>query len=224
MKILSYILILIISLPTLFIVSCDNNKSDDKTPPKVSDVSLNMNDSISFLLKERRIIIELNDTLSTNHQIDTLIIGHKIRFRGTFTDDVALSTAFFHIWGDTLNRQVQDTAYNMKRLIPTFMYGKQEAKIGKMGIVLIDSITRVMKRINSSVILPVIESDITPNDQYYFKVICADAAGNQDTINYAKHPVVIFHRKTIIEAFLKDSTAFKFTSKPEEKEEDKEKK
>lgn len=218
MKRLNYILILLVSLSILLVQSCGEDNSNDTTPPKVANVRFNVNDTLELIHEGKNIIIELNDSIHGSLETDTVVIGKRLRFRGLFTDDQSLSTAYFHIWGDTVVVNNVDTAYNMKKLMPLYMFGQTEYNVDSMGIILVDPLPVLLMRRGSSVSLKVRESsEITPTEDqknYEFSIKCTDAAGNEDVSSYFRHPINLYHRKTIIDGFRANPSAFRYRDKP----------
>lgn len=208
MKKLNYIILSLLGL-ALLIVSCGEDKNNDHTPPRVFDVRFNVNDTIKYKNEGgKEIIIILNDSTKSRNEStedDILVFGKPIRFRGRFTDDVGLSSAYVRIWGDTaLNdlipaKEVLDTCYNMRRGLQVYMYGMTEKIVDSMGHALMDNLVDTYQRKNIGGSLPIRQSgQAGPNDLYYFRVACADMAGNLSIDDYYKHPITILTRDSVI--------------------------
>lgn len=180
----------------LFAISCGSDKLDDSTPPTISDVRFNVNDTIQYDDNGVKKFLTLNDSLKDLSETDTLVIGKRLRFTGHFADDLGLSTAFFHIWGDTLTINDENASYNMKRLMPIYMYGQTEMTVVAPGIILADPLPFTVKSKDMQKDLTVRSSSAT--EKYYFSIRCSDTVGNIDSTSYRKHPITLLTRAQVI--------------------------
>lgn len=216
MKKLNYIILSIFVL-TLLVVSCGEDKNNDHTPPQIFDVRFNVNDTIKYKGDdELEKTIVLNDSVkgNTSTEDDILVIGKPIKFRGRFTDNVGLSSAYVRIWGDSaLNnlippKEVTDTCYNMRRGLQSYMYGMTEKVIDSMGFMLMDKLVDTYTRRNSTMVLDIRQSGqkgakVDAEEEYYFRVMCLDMAGNVNDTDYHKHPITILTRDSVIAYYKK---------------------
>lgn len=209
MKKINYLLIAILSLAA---IACGEIGSDDATPPVISDVRVFVRDTIRYQNSSGAwVTISLNDSTKgfTENDEEFLVIGKSVSFKGRFTDDEALSSAYLHIWGDTCQTvesydEVTDTCYHVRRLLPIYMSGEKEKVVDSLGLKIIERVdstyTRRMSDRNKTLTVQVRQSlQRGDDDVYYFSVHCTDMKGNLDVENFKKRPMNIFSRKTIIE-------------------------
>ena len=215
MKKLTYIFVLSITLSMLFVVSCGEDKSNDTTPPRVFDVRFNVNDTILFMDNGVQKKITLNDTSEVRNSLepDILVIGKRIRFRGSFSDDQGLSTAYIKFWGDSSQvdfATTTDTCFQLRRLMSINMFGSTETRVGGMGLTILDRLPEQQRRESGTKYerkeLNVRHSGQRGDeDNYYFSVLCVDVAGNEDVTSYSGHPIMIHHRDSIINEWKKNN-------------------
>ncbi len=208
MKKINYLLIAILSLAA---IACGEIGSDDATPPVISDVRVFVRDTIRYESSPGQwVTITLNDSTKgfTENDEEFLVIGKSVSFKGRFTDDEALSSAYLHIWGDTCQSvpydEVTDTCYHVRRLLPIYMSGEKEKVVDGLGLRIIERVestyTRRMSDRDKTLTLQVRESkERGEKDVYKFSVHCSDMKGNLDKVNFKEKPMNIFSRKTIIE-------------------------
>lgn len=222
MKKINYIFLSLFTLIILstVLLSCSDEKSGDNTPPTIEDVRFNVSDTILYKNEITGVVdtIRLNDPSKGSLNTDILIIGKPIRFTGRFADNEGLSNAFIHIWGDSTHineagekiswKEGVDTCYQLKEILPFYMFGEQEYIIDSMGFVISNTLDSVLTRKTSNneyaARLPVRETtERNDKDVYYFSIRCTDRVGNVNVETYNKYPITVMKRKTYIEKYLK---------------------
>lgn len=189
MRKFSLLIVLFILIQGIYFSSCakdDNDDDDDR--PKVEYAHINVNDTL--YVADRNVTIKLNDSLSLNHEIDTLTIGKWVYINAGFHDDKGLST--FKV--ETTLRYVSKTGTEDEKILDTLfvklgrnIFGKDTIKVAQNRLMQIpDTITRKYNNIP-------VKLGLVPND-YSFKVVCLDISGKRDSIQF---PVRVLHRKTI---------------------------
>ncbi|MFV0417644.1 MAG: hypothetical protein ACK5KT_02770 [Dysgonomonas sp.] len=187
-------IILLLLVPTLYFSSCaeDENK-DDNESPKIVYAHINVNDTLyvtDTVYSKQEVTLKLNDSLSLNHEIDTLTIGKWVYVNAEFRDDKSLST--FKV-ETTLRYKSKAGTGDDKTLDTLFVklgrniFGKDTIQVAQNRLMQIpDTITRKYNNIP-------VKMGLVPND-YQFKVVCLDASGKRDSIQF---PVRLLFRKTI---------------------------
>ncbi len=189
MKILNYIILFAILGSTLLNMACDDLKSNDRTPPTISSITFNRNDTIYFLKdkvqakKEKKYVVLNNTSKGPSILPDTIVMGSPLTISCLLTDEGdGLSALMVHLGGDTLLDQAVTEAGDKKRIdsvsfvlktVPTInMFGKKEHTLNKLLLqtVVPDSIVdkddgKYRKTVQ--------------NDEYWYKVYCIDIAGNE---------------------------------------------
>lgn len=187
-------IIFLILVPALYFSSCaeDENK-DDNEIPKILYAHINVNDTLyvtDTIYSKEEITLKLNDSLSVNHEIDTLTIGKWVYINAAFADDKSLST--FKV--ETTLRYKSKTGVGDDKTLDTLfiklgrnIFGEKSIKVARNRLMQIpDTITRKYNNIP-------VKMGLVPND-YQFKVVCLDTSGKRDSIQF---PVRMLFRKTI---------------------------
>lgn len=184
-----------ILIPVIYFSSCAKDENDDdKERPRIVYAHINVNDTL--YVADKNITIKLNDSLSSNHEIDTLTIGKWVYINAKFHDDKGLST--FKV--ETRLRYVSKTGTEGEKILDTLfvklgrnIFGKDTIEVAQNRLMQIpDTITR--KYDNIPVKLGLVAND------YPFKVVCLDISGKRDSIQV---PVRVIHRKTIYDGRFK---------------------
>lgn len=194
MRKFSLSIIFLILVPALYFSSCaeDENK-DDNEIPKILYAHINVNDTLyvtDTIYSKEEITLKLNDSLSVNHEIDTLTIGKWVYINAAFADDKSLST--FKV-ETTLRYKSKAGTGDDKTLDTLFVklgrniFGKDTIKVAQNRLMQIPD-TIIRKYNNIPVKLGLVAND------YQFKVVCLDASGKRDSIQF---PVRMLFRKTI---------------------------
>lgn len=204
MKILNYIILSVVVLSTIFSSSCNESlKSDDTTPPKISGIVFNMNDTIFELddvklARDQKKYIVLNDSTKGDAEPYIIVMGNRLTFTGTFTDEGdGLSAISVHVGqyveqGKEPEVPIGSVFYDLK-IVPTInIFGKNEHSVHKLMLAHTVPETGTNKEGET---LP-----INQEDKYYYKVCCIDAAGNQDSIEY-KSGVRILSKEAVLELY-----------------------
>lgn len=213
MKLLNYIILSVVVLFTILSSSCNESlKSDDTTPPKISGIVFNMNDTIFELddvklARDQKKYIVLNDSTKGEGEPYIIVMGNRLTFTGTFTDDGdGLSAISVHIGKYEENaRDVtkadeeeeksdsSDSVFYDLKIVPTInMFGKSEHYVNKLML------AHTMPETGANeegITLPISQAD-----GYYYKVCCIDAAGNQDSIEY-KSGVRILSKEAVLKLY-----------------------
>lgn len=186
-------IIVFILFPVFYFSSCaEDENEEDKEIPKIEYAHINVNDTLYVTDRnytEEDVTIKLNDSLSINHEIDTLTIGKWIYINAAFSDDKNLST--FKV--ETKLRYKSKTGENILDTLFVKLgrniFGETQIKVSRNKLMQVpDTITRRYN--NIPIKLGLIEGD------YDFKVVCLDISGKRDSIIF---PVRIIPRKTIYE-------------------------
>lgn len=216
MKRLNHIILLFTAVLILSAVSCNSTKSDDKTPPKISNIIFNMNDTL-FLLdeaanteakaKEQGKYIVLNDSLKDPSEPDTVVLGGALTFSARLTDEGdGLSAVLIRIWTDTLPEESgKDSAFYKIEIVPSInMFGLDEYFASKA---LLETVVPETQSIGGEAV------GINQEDRYHYQVSVIDAAGNE---GFAKEDKKI--RFLSREAVLKAYGKWEEPEQPEEPE------
>lgn len=191
MKNLCLLLIGLTIIPMLWFSSCakteDNN---DKTPPVISNIRINANDTINW----QGTIIKINDSTAINKEPDTLVIGKMLYMSGKFSSNKinALSGYKVELWYKSENKKFGKERDDTLRAIGKSIFGQTDADIwnNRLGLIL-DSISRAEKGKNgqdTTVLYSPIAGD------YKVNVVCGDIYGNRDSIQF---PVRLLTRESI---------------------------
>lgn len=191
------VFILLSFLAVVVFISCsDDDTKKDKTPPVISGVRINFEDTI--IDNGRVIRFNRNDEAV----IDTLVTGRFLRFTARFEDDYALSSYMIKLRYDTIldNATIFDTMKVDPRLYATkywiTIFGRRDTLIQDQSDIFInDSVSKVVE--GEYISLPYLEGE------YFLSVYCLDKAGNESTFSYdpntiVHHRVRVLSRETLI--------------------------
>lgn len=206
MRILNYLSIFFVLLSILIVSSCADSELEhnDSEIPEISNIRFNVGDTVIMGNGE---IITLNRLDKDPSLSDTLVIGHKVRFRGEFTDNHGLSSVYVRIWGDTVSVNTDDegnivrvdTCYRL-RIKPVLPI--QGEKILAIEDVLLGS-DEVPVSVNAKDGKRLLIREGGTEEPYEFSIWCSDLAGNENKTAYERTPIVVSSRKTIIEHYKK---------------------
>lgn len=181
MKKLNYIILFVILSSALLGVACNDIKSNDKTPPTITDITFNKNDTVFFLKdiakakKEKKYVVLNNTSKGPSILPDTIVMGHPLTISCLLTDEGdGLSALMVNIGGDTIKDETRiDSVSYVLKIVPTLnIFGDKEYLVNKLLLqpVVPDSIANQEDGKYRKTV---------QGNEYWYKISCIDVAGNQ---------------------------------------------
>ncbi|WP_156032829.1 hypothetical protein [Prevotella sp. 10(H)] len=175
-------------LPVFYFSSCAKDENDESEFPTISDVRVNINDTLRY----GQLVVRINDSLNTNPQrLDTLISTKWMYISARFTDNHGLSSykvELYPLYKDKRGREDRDSIMPFIKLGQR-IFNQTDITVHRNRLGQIpDTINRVYKTGERDTLVLV-------HDTYNAKVAVIDKAGNADSIT--NHKVVLLSRKAL---------------------------
>ena len=202
------VILLLIGIPAIYFSSCAKVESEERDAPVMSEISINLNDTIMYLdpVTKKRQALKFNDSISRSkidpkNRIDTVIIGKWMYISARFRDEGGLST--FKA-GDTLlykditisQKSKLDSTLRIVKLGQS-IFGQTDIYVSRSRLIqLPDTLYRTGMAYGDQ------RNDILVRkaEDHKLLVACMDKAGNKDS-TYV--PIKILTREKFIESRVK---------------------
>ncbi|MBK5720571.1 hypothetical protein JGH11_06775 [Dysgonomonas sp. Marseille-P4677] len=199
------LILLLICIPAIYFSSCAKVENDEKDLPVMSEISINLNDTIMYLdpLTNKRRALKFNDSISRSKidpkdRVDTVIIGKWMYISARFKDEGGLSTfkagdtLVYKDINDNKNNKL-DSALKIVKLGQS-IFGQTDIYVSRSRLIqLPDTIRRTGIAYGNQ------RNDtlIRRTENHKLLVACMDKSGNKDS-TYV--PIRIITRKEFIES------------------------
>ncbi|NDV79364.1 hypothetical protein D0T57_10315 [Dysgonomonas sp. 511] len=179
-------------LPVLYLSSCAKVDDDDNQAPEVTDIRININDTVRYLDGEVVRTIKLNDSLDTDPgRIDIVPIDKWLYVSAHFSDDISLSS--YIVGGRITYKSLKEGRDSTLRFVKLGrgIFGAKDSTIIRH---------RVMRIEDTLNVGGVASYALREEKDHHIYIVAMDRAGNMNTSpDTLRIPVKYVRRKTIIE-------------------------
>lgn len=200
------VILLLIGIPAIYFSSCAKVESEERGAPVMSEISINLNDTIMYLdpVTKKRQALKFNDSISRSkidpkNRIDTVIIGKWMYISARFRDEGGLST--FKA-GDTLHYQNINDSKKMDSVLKIVklgqsIFGKTDIYVSRNRLI---QLPDTLRRTGTAYGSQRNDTLVRRIEDHKLLVACMDRGGNKDS-TYV--PIKILTREKFIESRVK---------------------